>query len=817
MIGQTSVPSQVSPNRPHFSPENIPPSLVPGRLWVVWGGVAADARGVPKFDKAPRSPKGEHRPIGSDAGEWFTFGDCLAALNACPERIFGLGRMMNAAEDGIIGVDLDHVLEHERGREYVDELLRRMPHAYFERSPSGSGVRIFAHAPGAAAEIQAGGRECLTRRDWPGPGCSIEFYAYARGKRYLTITGDSIHRGDLAADSSAAVRDLVAEFATPRSRTSPTSGTSPAAPSAELEPADVARAMLPLLGDARAAEYHEWIKIGLACKGAGLGLEDWIGFSKRCPPEFNLTECAKKWATFKPTRANVSWLRAKAVEDAGEDRVREILRELHRHQPRGPGWKLAPEDRRKFHAEDRAASLDARRADREQARQKLADEIRHTEITCLREFIEEHRDRWRWIDAREKWIEWREGWWRFDAEGRISELARSTVERSFPASMHRLGVANALVRDAQASMRFGFGELDVEREIIGVGPRGAERIVDLASGQMRPATPEDLVLRSTGIESGGDAPTWRRCLREWTCDDADLARYLQLVAGYCLTGSVALHEFYVLHGDGGDGKTKFLEWIARAMGPYAGGVNVSALLASENEAHPTSRAKLAGLRLAYSSELPKGSEWNESRMKQLTGGDTITARFMGMNEFDFPPTHKFILATNTLPRIREGGPSWDRRIRVIPFRAQFSGTSADRALDAKLAPELPGILAWMLEGARDVLEFIRRGAAPPMPEAVRLANGEYLASEDWFGQFIEDRFEIDAAEPGWWCSTEEIIESFNAWRVAAGMSTRLELNARALAHELRRRKLDRKQATSGERKQGWTGIRPRRDSSPVPV
>jgi len=797
MIGPHETGSQAPHKTPAFNPAAIPTELDRGEVWVTWGGrTVNESTGELKLDKAPRSPRGT--AVSSTAKGWFKLGACLAAVRKHPEQLFGVGRMLNAAEDGIVAVDLDHVLDHAEGIELVDELKRSMPHAYFERSPSGNGVRMFAWAPGAVAKCIEGGREFVQRAAWPVEGCQAEFYAYARGRRYVTVTGDVIHPGDLTVDSSAAVLAL-AERIKPQALAREPKGGNVTTPASDATDADVARAMLPLLGAHRAEDRSEWIRVMLALKAAGLGLDEFIEFSRRCPAKFDAADCEAKWKSAVPQRANVAWLVAMAGEDAGPEARRAALRELHARAPRGPGWKHAPADRSKLHAEARETDL----ADRRDA---VEAERIVSEITCLREFVEEQRERWRWIGGREQWIEWRAGWWRIDVEGRFADLARTAVELHFPAPMHTLGRASTLVSNARDPMRIEAGKLDVAGDVIGVGPRGEERIVNLRTGETRQARPEDHVTRSTGIMPGGDAPTWRACLDRWTCGDAELVRYLQLVAGYWLTGSVALHEFYLLHGAGRDGKSTFVDLVAAAMGPYAGGVNVSALLASDREAHPTSKAKLAGLRLAHSGELPKGSEWNESAIKALTGGDRITARFVNQDEFDFDPTHKLVIHTNTLPRIREGGRAWERRMRVIPFRAQVSDAEDDRSLRGKLTAELPGILAWLIEGARQVLAITGQGKGLTVPEAVRRASGDYLADEDWFGQWLADRCDVDAGER-WFTPARELIEDFDGWRESSGMPRHMALTPRQLMAELPKRGLKPEQLTTGSRPRGWRGIR----------
>ena len=806
MIGQEKPESQVPHGRPVFRPDDIPPQLRPDLpIWVVWGP-AGDGHA----DKCPRDPR-HLRPAPPNAGQWFTLEGCLAAVQANPERLFGVGRMMNAAEDGIVGIDLDHVMECDAGVEFLDEIRRAMPFAYVERSPSGTGVRLFAWAPAAVAEMKAKGRESVKNARYPVEGCGVEIYANGRGGRHLTITGDTIHRGDLEVDSSRAVLDLVTSLE-PKAR--------PAAVQAQAHDstatdADVARAMLPLLADARAGDHDEWIGVGLACMAAGLTLADWLEFSRRCPAKFDAAECERRWATFSPRTAKVSWLVAKAQEDAGKGQVRDAFRELHRGKPRGPGWNHAKELQREFHAEARGGDLAARKERAEAVRAAERAEIEATEYACLDEFVEEHRHAWRYVAARGNWLQFREGWWRYDAEGRLPALVRSAVEAKFPPKLHTIMRANSIAAAARAPMHLEVGELDRDPWVIGVGHRGAGKVVDLRTGEIRAARAEEFVTRSTDVMPAPGAPTWARCLEEWARGDGELVTYLRRIAGYWLSGSVAYHEFYVLHGPPGTGKSRFVEAIAAAMGPsYAGGINLAAILDTGGNSHSTSRAKLCGLRLAHTSEIPEGAAWNESALKSITGGDTITGNFKYHDEFSFAPTHKLVISTNHLPRVRDTGPL-RRRVRVIPFEAKVA---RDPALPEILAAEAAGILAWAIEGAREVAELLAHREAMPMPAAVRKASEEYLDAEDWFGQFVEDRCQVDPGAGHWFTPSEALVKEFTDWAPKAGISPHASITARMLGNELPRRYgLKPKQLATGDRCRGWSGIRLRRLGEEIPV
>lgn len=799
--GSARPTASVSGRRPEFVPEAIPQALAgPRTEWVVWGGEIPVGNGsIRKLDKCPRSPRGRFPRVRVNDGHWFRFEECRSAVRRNPDRLFGVGRMMTAGDDDIVGIDLDRVLADPRGEEFVRELQRSLPYAYFERSPSGTGIRVFAFAPGAIEALRRRRVQEVKRRDYPIEGANVELYANDRGGRYLTVTGAMVQAGDLAKDSTEAVLALVARLDAMIARQDSVSRRPRPLEDGPLD-LDFLRSLLPILASWRAEDRDQWIRVGMACKAAGLAYGDWELFSRRCEWKFDEADCARRWKSLNPREAKASWLVAMAKEDSPES-FRKACQAVGRMASRA----VSPSDASgglEDGLEDKIEPTDegVPPVDDESPRDWAAE----TEFTCLEGFVARHRDRWRWIPERGCWFEWSGGWWRADDRGRIAGLARAEVERCFPPRMHTLQRRQTIVHAAQDPLREPLGRFDAHPDLLGVGGVGHERVVELRTGLVRTARPEDLILRSTGILPGGEAPVWERCIREWTDGDAKLARYLQLVTGYCLTASVDLQQFWILHGLGEDGKSTFIETVAAAMGPYAGGFNLAAVLAGDREVHPTSRAKLHGLRLAYTSECPSTGAWNEAAMKSLTGGDRITARFMYQDEFDFVPTHKFLIATNHLPAIRTGGKSWHRRIRVVPFRKRVAPQTD---LKSVLRKELPGVLAWMIHGAVEALSVIDRGGTIEAPEAVAEAGRRYESTEDWFASCLADRFELDPPSD-WFTPTSEILSEVARWAEANRVASMTGINARLIAQELQDRfGLRAGVATTAGRQRGYHGIR----------
>ena len=204
---------------------------------------------------------------------------------------------------------------------------------------------------------------------------------------------------------------------------------------------------------------------------------------------------------------------------------------------------------------------------------------------------------------------------------------------------------------------------------------------------------------------------------------------MQRVIGSCKTGSTREHALFFLYGTGANGKSVFLSMISVLLGDYAKTASTSSFTASTTEQHPTDLAGLRGARFVTAIETEDGARWAESKIKSLTGGDKIAARFMRCDFFEFFPEFKLVIAGNHKPALRSVDEAIRRRLHFIPFTVTIPQNKRDPRLGEKLRAELPGILAWAIEGC---LAWQREGLNPPL--LVREATADYLAAEDAIGQ-----------------------------------------------------------------------------------
>ena len=263
-----------------------------------------------------------------------------------------------------------------------------------------------------------------------------------------------------------------------------------------------------------------------------------------------------------------------------------------------------------------------------------------------------------------------------------------------------------------------------------------EGIINLRTGEVRPAVKGiDYNTRQTTVSARAmETPLWNNFLKE-IIEDEDRISYLQELFGAALFGDSRFHVLPVFVGTGANGKSTILDVIGGILNDYAATMPENFLLDTTGNAHPTDIARLRGVRLAVASETRPDGKFNESRVKMLTGGDTLSARFMGQNFFDFKPTHTLFMAVNHLPEVKSGGDGFWRRLRKIDFRKTIPVEKRkENFAQLLIQEEGAGILQWMVDGA---VRLTNQGFNEP--ESVKMATQSYRHEEDHIAKFIDEK------------------------------------------------------------------------------
>lgn len=263
-------------------------------------------------------------------------------------------------------------------------------------------------------------------------------------------------------------------------------------------------------------------------------------------------------------------------------------------------------------------------------------------------------------------------------------------------------------------------------------------VIDLKSGALAPHDPKNYFTKITAVEysENADCPRWLAFLDDIFRKDKDLIRYVQKAVGYSLTGSTTEQCAFFLYGTGRNGKSTFIDIIRDIFGDYAANIQPETIMVRSNQSTAINSdiARLKGARLVTSVEPNEGVRINEGLLKQLTGDDTVTARKLYGDEFEFKPEFKLWMATNHKPVIRGTDTGIWRRIHMIPFTVQIPEEKIDRRLKYKLSAELTGIFRWAVEGC---LLWQKEGLK--MPRAVLEEVREYRREMDVISAFVEDK------------------------------------------------------------------------------
>jgi putative DNA primase/helicase len=318
--------------------------------------------------------------------------------------------------------------------------------------------------------------------------------------------------------------------------------------------------------------------------------------------------------------------------------------------------------------------------------------------------------------------------------------------------------------------------------------------LDLRTGHLRPHARADLLTKLAPVtyDPGALCPTWEAFLSRILAGDVALIRFVQKVIGYSLTGSTQEQCLFILYGAGANGKSTLIQTISALLGDYARQTPTESLLVQRGDGVRNDLARLQGARFVSAVEVEGGRRLAEALVKQLTGGDTITARFLYGEHFEFQPMFKLWLAVNHKPVVQGTDHAIWRRLRLIPFTVTIPAAEQDKRLTEKLRAELPGILRWAVEGC---LAWQQEGLAPPT--AVKRATGDYRAEMDVIAAFIRD---CCVVEPQRQVSTSELYAEYRGWCEQMGESA---VTQKAFGTALRERGCTPGRTSGGRL---WVGI-----------
>jgi putative DNA primase/helicase len=380
---------------------------------------------------------------------------------------------------------------------------------------------------------------------------------------------------------------------------------------------------------------------------------------------------------------------------------------------------------------------------------RYAPEVRHpeTDVGNARRLVDAMEEKARYDHASRSWSIFDGRHWRRDDDGAVIRIAKSEGDRILAEAQaindpdHRKRrIAFALKSQSSPRVR-AMIELAQSEPGIPINADAFDRhpyllnvrngTIDLRSGELRGHSREDLISRVIDIDFAADAacPHWERFVSEVFEKNAELIEFVHRMIGYWATGETREQLLTILYGDGANGKSTLLNAVSNVLGPHAMHTPTETLTV-RGGGQSNDLARLRGARLVTASEADSQQRLNEGLIKQVTGDEPITARYLYGEFFTFQPVFKLALATNALPAVNGSDPALFRRLRLIPFNRVFSAAEQDKGLGAKLNSELPGILAWIVRGA---VKWYANGLTTPA--AVLHAGAEFRADSDSVGAY----------------------------------------------------------------------------------
>lgn len=683
---------------------NVPTCLRELRQWVVW---RAHHRDEGKPAKVPWDAKREREASVTNDLTWSTFDQAVAAFNANPNAN-GIGFVFTG-KDPYTGVDVDDCRDAATGvlADWAQAIIQGLD-SYCEVSPSGTGIKVIVRgaAPGVA-----------TRRN------KVEIYSTAR---YFTITGDVLEPWVEVQDRQQKLDELYGMIF----------GVLPVAPPApygqRISQEETQRRL------ERVRAIPDEVLLDLA-RGAANGpkfqrmwsgiLTDYGGDHSRA--DLGLCSVLAYWTRGDTPRVDRLF------------RLSGLMRPKW-DQRRGPetyGTRTLRE----------AVMLTTVAYDADGGVNPTRNDLGNADI-----FIRLAGDDFRYVRRWHMWLAWDGVCWRRDAELEIKQgLERVTgVLLEQAAELLRAGHDDApkaykWALNAGEAYRINSTEevlqtrLRLDEQVLDHQPLRlacSNGVLDLRDASVTEGKRGDWLTRGTTVAylPTKTCPRFEAFLLEVMRGDVELVAYLWRVLGYCLTGDTSERAFFILHGEGKNGKTTFVEVLHALLDRYAQVARFSTFLrktvtgggANDDIAH------LAGARVVIASEADEAQSLDAATVKTLTGSDSVRARFLYGQEFEFKPQFKLVLVTNHVPKIHEAAHAlWDR-LHYVGFTYRVPDDKLDKQLGLKLLGELEGILARAVEGC---LEWQREGLRPP--PSVLAAVADLREDMDPVGQALEELVE----------------------------------------------------------------------------
>jgi len=400
--------------------------------------------------------------------------------------------------------------------------------------------------------------------------------------------------------------------------------------------------------------------------------------------------------------------------------------------------------------------------------------VQLTDATTAYRLVTKHGDDIRYIAPWKKWVVWNGAYWETDSGGALIHTRGLEIVRNIYGEIaktadyrERIEIEKYAIKSESTRQRENFvraaryipelnaavDDLDRDPWLLNV----ENGTIDLRTGELLPHRQEDRITKVAHVQHdrNADCPKWKQFIREIMDYKGDLIAFLQAAAGWSISGDISEQSMFILYGTGANGKSTFLNVVMRILGDYAITTYPETFMKRSSDSLTNDIARLRGTRFVATAETEQGKRLSEHLIKQATGNDQMTARFLYGEHFNFVPTFKIFMASNHKPVIKGTDHGIWRRIKLIPFTTTIADEKMDRHLEQKLLEEKSGILNWLIEGA---LRWQKEGLnTPPI---VLNATDEYRGEMDAIGNFIKERC---VQKPGEAIKARELFRAYQEW------------------------------------------------------
>lgn len=693
-----------------FNKENyarIPQEMKDSKRWVLWKKVIRDDRNT----KLPIDAHNGKGAKSNDEATWATFDDACKALET--HDCDGLGFMLGG---GYFGVDIDHALDDKT---LIGEFVNTLD-SYTEISQSGQGIHIICKGVLPQGQRRKG---------------NVEMYDNVR---FFALTGN-VYEGHCGLnDRTEEIKALHEKYLQPsytfKKETKKTESRTTLLPSDEEVISKALASKNSILFSS--LYYGQWEGAYASQSDADLALCSFLAF-------WTNKDATQMDRIFRKSRL----YRQKWDEKRGEHTYGEITIQKAMNGCQNTYDPQAMESAR-------AVSYNPETGEYVKAKKNYT----YDDTGNAQRFVDEFGEDIRYHYKNKCWMIWDGKTWNKDDKQQIKNLADKMIAEIKKEYFDELGEddkkAEAILKNFKhlSSTSGKDAMLKEAMHIQSIATTNADYdadpyllncengVVNLRTGELLPHDRKYMLSKNTRVpvDFNGKPKEWLKAIDGIFQSNEGVLSFVKKAIGYSLTGDTKEQCFFQCYGNGANGKSVFLNAIGSILGDYAINAQVQSILAKGNSSNGGNAspdiARMNGARFVRTNEPNEGSKFDEGLVKQLTGGDVVTARFLYGEEFQFKSEFKMWIACNYKIVVRGTDKGIWRRMRLIPFEAEFEGKNEDKSLESKIKAECPQILAWAIEGC---LEWQKEGLE--MPDEIRIATNEYRDEMDIVRSFAKDR------------------------------------------------------------------------------